>query len=171
MFFITEQTRLKNYFKRMKKAKFSIAHEDMELVGLVAVTDQRVLARWAIECAERVMHFFEKKYSEDDRPRTALKVLEKWLADGEFKMAVIRKASLDAHASAREVGEDSPARSTARACGQAVATAHVARHAYGSAIYAQQAIFRASSPSEADSEVLKERNWQYQRLVEMRQNI
>lgn len=45
-------------------------------------------------------------------------------------MADIRKASLNSHAAAREVGEDSPARSAARACGQAVATAHVLRHAY-----------------------------------------
>ncbi|OGB63001.1 hypothetical protein A2X44_03250 [candidate division CPR3 bacterium GWF2_35_18] len=40
-------------------------------------------------------------------------------------MAVIRKASLDSHAAARDVGEDNPARSSARSAGQAVATAHV----------------------------------------------
>ena len=50
-------------------------------------------------------------------------------------MAVIRKASFDAYAAAREVGEDNPARSAR----QAVATAHVPRRAYGPAIYAQQA--------------------------------
>jgi hypothetical protein len=40
-------------------------------------------------------------------------------------MAAIRKASLDAHAAARDVGADTPARSAARAASQAVATAHV----------------------------------------------
>ena len=82
-------------------------------------------------------------------------------------MAVIRKASLDAHSAAREVGEDSPARSAARAAGQAVATAHVPRHAYGSAIYAQQAIHRATNPTAADAAVAKERDWQYQHLLHL----
>ena len=37
-------------------------------------------------------------------------------------MAVIRNASLTAHAAAREVGEDNAVRSVARAAGQALAT-------------------------------------------------
>lgn len=82
-------------------------------------------------------------------------------------MAVIRKASLDSHAAAREVGDDNAARSAARATGQAVATAHVPRHSYGSAVYAQQAIHRASEPSKAENAVIKERNWQYRHLLEL----
>ena len=81
-------------------------------------------------------------------------------------MSVIRKASLDSHAAAREVGEDNSARSAARACGQAVATAHVPRHAYGSAIYAQQAVFRAN-PSNPDESAARERDWQHRRLMEL----
>ncbi len=142
--------------------KFSIAHEDEEMLVLVEKTDQKTLALWAIDCAERILPYFEEKYSQDHRPRRALETLKTWIDTGVFKMNVIRKASLDAHASAREVGEDSPARSAARACGQAVATAHVPRHAYGSAIYAQQAIFRATDSLE---EAENERNWQYSRLI------
>ena len=82
-------------------------------------------------------------------------------------MTVIRKASLDSHAAARDVGEDSPARSAARAAGQTVASAHVPRHAYGSAIYAQQAIHRATNAPDADVAVAKERNWQYQHLINL----
>jgi len=63
----------------------------------------------------------EEKYPKDLRPRKALETLKKWIDTGVFKMAVIRKASLDAHSAAREVGGDSPARSAARSCGQAVA--------------------------------------------------
>ncbi len=85
---------------------------------------------------------------------------------GVFTMSVIRKASLDAHAAARDVGEDSPARSAARAAGQAVATAHVPRHALGPAIYGQQAIYRATASEDA---VKRERNWQYQRLLRLRE--
>ena len=82
-------------------------------------------------------------------------------------MAVIRKASLDSHAAARDVGEDNAARSAARAAGQAVATAHVRTHAPGAAIYAQQAVHRLSSAADADAAVAREREWQYQRLVEL----
>jgi hypothetical protein len=145
----------------MKKSKFSIARKDEELVELVSKTNHKILARWAIDCAERVMPYFEQTYPQDLRPRQAIETLKTWIDTGVFKMAVIRKASLDAHAAARDVGEDSPARSAARAAGQAVATAHVPRHAYGPAIYAQQAIFRATNSLEAAE---RERNWQYQDL-------
>ena len=85
-------------------------------------------------------------------------------------MAVIRKASLDSHAAAREVGEDNAARSAARAAGEAVATAHVPIHSIGAAIYGLQAIHRATDASEADAAVAKERAWQYQHLLELGEN-
>jgi hypothetical protein len=149
---------------KIKKLKFSIAHRDEEILDLVNKTDKKILAVWAIDCAERVLHYFEKKYPKDKRPQKALETLKTWIETGMFKMAVIRKASLDSHTAAREIGEDNPARSVARATGQAVATAHVPRHAYGSAIYAQQAIFRATNSLD---EAGKERNWQYKHLVEL----
>ena len=149
------------------KSKFSLNHADEEMRTLVNNTDQKTLAVWAIECAERVLPYFEKSFPEDNRPRRAIEILKKWLETGEFNIAVIRQASLDAHSAARDVGEDSPARSAARAAGQAVATAHVSGHAYGPAIYAQQAIYRASAPADADAAVAKERDWQYRRLLEL----
>lgn len=150
----------------MKRPKFSIAHEDPEMLALIGKTDQKILARWAIDCAERVMHYFEEKYPNDKRPRRAIDTLRNWIDTGEFSMAVIRKASLDAHAAARDVGEDNPARSAARAAGQAVAMAHVPSHAYGPAIYGQQAIFRATDPADAIAAAARERDWQYQKLLE-----
>ena len=154
----------------MKRVKFSIAHKDDKMLELASNTDHKILALWAIDCAERVMPYFEKKYPEDYRPRLALETLKKWIDTEVFKMSVIRKASLDAHSAARDVGEDSPARSAARAAGQAVATAHVPRHAYGAAIYAQQAIFRATNPLNSETAANIERDWQYQRLLELRKN-
>src|SRR6266568_8726902 len=151
----------------MEKAKFSITRKDEEMLELVSKTDHKTVALWAIDCAERVMPYFEEKYPQDHRPRLAIETLKTWIDTGIFKMAVIRKASLDAHSAAREVGEDSPARSAARAAGQAVATAHIHRHAYGSAIYAQQAIHRATNPTDADAAVAKERDWQYQHLLHL----
>ena len=146
----------------MEKPKFSIARKDEEMLELASKTDHKTVALWAIDCAERVMPHFEDKYPQDHRPRQAIETLKTWIDTGVFKMAVIRKASLDAHSAAREVGEDSPARSAAHAAGQAVATAHVPRHSYGPAIYAQQAIYRATNSIDA---VEYERNWQYQHLL------
>jgi hypothetical protein len=135
------------------------------MLELVSKTDHKTAALWAIDCAERVLPYFEEKYPQDHRPRHAIETLKTWIDTGVFKMAVIRKASLDSHAAAREVGEDSPARSAARAAGQAVATAHVLRHAYGPAMYAQQAIYRSINSMDA---AISERNWQYQHLLHLR---
>src|SRR5215470_17337723 len=138
----------------MRKPRFSIAHDDEQMLALVQDTDQKTLAVWAIDCAERVLPFFEQQFPDDQRPRHAIETLQRWLKTGIFHMA-----SLDAHAAARDVGADTPARSAARAAGQAVATAHVPRHAYGSAVYAQQAIYRATNSAEADAATARERDW------------
>jgi hypothetical protein len=152
--------------KQKKIPDFSLVkyRNDERIVELVKKTDHKVLAVWAIDCAERVLPYFEEKYPDDHRPRKAIETLRTWVKTGVFSMAVIRKASLDSHAAAREVGEDNAARSAARAAGQAVATAHVSIHSIGSAIYALQAIYRASG----SSAVSKERDWQYKRLVRLR---
>ena len=154
----------------MGKSKFSLTqYKDERVVELASKTDHKTLAVWAIDCVERVLLYFEEKYPEDNRPRNAIETLQTWINTGVFKMAIIRKASLDSHAAAREVGEDNAARAAARAAGQAVATAHVPTHAIGAAIYALQAIHRAANPSDADADVAKERDWQYQHLCRMRE--
>ncbi len=154
----------------MKKSKFLLAHyrRDERIVDLVERTDHKVLANWAIDCVERVLPYFEAQFPDDPRPRNAIKTLRDWIDTGVFSMKVIRKASLDSHASAREVGKDNAARSAARAAGQAVATAHVPTHSIGSAIYALQAIHRATDSSDADNAVAKERDRQYSRLLSLR---
>ena len=154
----------------MKKSKFSLAQHKNYFVKLVKKTDHKTLAVWAIDCAEHVLPYFESKYPEDLRPRQAIETLQAWIKTGVFKMAVIRKASLTAHAAAREVGEDNAARSAAHAAGQAVATAHVPTHSIGAAIYALQAIHRATDVLDADAAVTKERDWQYGHLLELRES-
>ena len=139
------------------------------MVELMRKTDHQTLAVWAIDCAERVLPYFEEKYPDDRRPQEAIEALQAWIDTRVFKMAVIRKAALASHAAARETGEDDPARSAARAAGQAVATAHVRTHAIGAANYALQAIHRAARSSDADAAVAKERRWQYQRLLRLRE--
>ena len=152
----------------MKKSKFSIAHKDDALAELVSNTDHKILATWAIDCVERVMPYFEEEYPEDHRPRQAIETLQTWINTGVFRMAVIRSASLTSHAAAREVAEENAARSVARAAGQAVATEHVPTHSVGAANYSLQAVHRATIDSEADVAVAREREWQFQHLLELR---
>lgn len=151
----------------MGKSKFSVIHKDEAMVELIRKTDHKILAVWAVDCVERVMPYFEEKYPEDHRPRNAIKALQVWINTDVFKMADIRKASLASHAAAREVGEDNAARSAARAAGQAVATAHVPTHSISAANYALQVIYRVTNSSDADAAIAKERDWQYQHLLDL----
>ena len=125
--------------------------------------DQMSLATWAADCAERVLPLFEKAYPKDDRPRKAIEECRTWVQTGVFKMDVIRGASLNAHAAAREAEENNAACFAARAAGQAVATAHVPQHAFGAAYYALKAIV-AADPDHAGSNVVKELDWQSRRV-------
>ena len=123
--------------------------------------DKKALALWAMDCAEHVLPLFEEKYPEDKRPRKALETLKEWINTGIFKMSVVRKASLDAHAAAKEAKENY-AKYAAHAAGQAVATAHVPTHALGSSVYGIKAV--AAYSGNVNECVVKERNWQLQRL-------
>ncbi len=125
--------------------------------------DQRLLAIWAADCAGRVLPLFEKAYQKDDRPRKAIGACRTWARTGVFRMADIRGVSLAAHAAARKAKENSPARFAARAAGQAVATAHVPRHAFGAAYYALKAV-AAANPDSAGVKIAKELNWQSRHL-------
>ena len=127
--------------------------------------DQKALATWAADCAERVLSFFEGAHPKDDRPRKAIAACRAWVRTGVFRMADVRGASLAAHAAAREAKENEAACFAAHAAGQAVATAHVPQHAYGSAYYALKAL-AAVDPANARGKIVKERRWQSRRLPE-----
>ena len=129
----------------------------------VFVPDKKILALWAADCAEHVLPYFETSCPHDDRPRNAIETCRRWAETGVFRMADIRKASLDAHAAARDVkGGDAIA--AAHAAGQAVATAHVPTHALGCAVYAIRAA--AAHSGNTDDGLVLERAWQLQRLRE-----
>lgn len=128
--------------------------------------DQKLLATWTADCAEHVLPLFENEFPKDDRPRKAIETLRTWLRTSEFNMSEIREASLASHAAAREAKEkNAPASFAARAAGQAVATAHVPQHAYGSTYYALKAV-AASEPTNAESKIVKERKWITEHLPE-----
>lgn len=129
-----------------------------------AKQDQRLMAAWAADCAERVLPLFEQAYPEDDRPRKAIEACRAWVHTGVFQMAAIRGASLAAHAAARTAKEKTAARFAARAAGQAVATAHVPQHAFGGAYYALKAI-AATDHAHAEADVAREHAWQAQHIA------
>lgn len=134
-------------------------------------SDQRLLAIWAADCADRAIPSFEKIYPKDNRPRKAIETLRLWILTGEFRMTEIRGASLAAHAAARNAKINSPASFAARAAGQAVATAHVSQHAYGSSYYSLKAII-ADSHVNSEAKVIKEYAWQSKHLSKkLRQEI
>ena len=128
--------------------------------------DHKALALWAADCAERVLPLFEDKYPQDSRPRDAIKTLLEWVRTGNFSMPVIRRASLGAHAAAKEVQENDKAASlAAHAAGQAVGTAHVVTHAFGSALYALKAV-AVTNPADPKTALAIERDWQNSRIPE-----
>ena len=151
----------------MKKPILVKTDLDKKIRLLVDKIDKKILVVWACDCARRVLPYFEKKYSNDQRPRLAIKAGRAWVRTGIFKMADVRKISLAAHAAARRAKEYSSARSAARSAGQAAAAAHVKEHSIAAAIYAATAKRDGANPEKSDMAVAKERNWQYQRLLDL----
>ncbi len=120
----------------------------------VADNDHQILALWAADCAEHVIHHFEALQAGDARPRQAIEAARAW-ARGEIRCGAARTAAIAAHAAARGADEG-PARAAARAAGHAAGTAHMAAHARHAAAYAATA-----TPVPAG-----ERDWQFGRLPE-----
>jgi len=129
--------------------------------GTLQDADHRLLAGWAADCAQHVLHFFEEVQPNDDRPRQAIEQARAW-ARGEITVAQARTAAFAAHAAAREVA--GAARQAAHAAGQAVSVAHVAAHELGAAAYAIKAA-RAAAPEGAGASAGRlECRWQRDQL-------
>ena len=129
--------------------------------GSLQDADHHLLAIWAADCAQHVLHFFEEMQPDDDRPRRAIESARGW-ARGEIKMSQSRAAGGHAMAAARELS--GAARYAAYAAGQAGVVAHVAAHELGAAAYAILAV-RAAAPDHQAEEVGRlECEWQRAQL-------
>jgi hypothetical protein len=126
--------------------------------GTLEDSDHQLLALWAADCAEHVLHHFEEARPDDDRPRRAIELGRAW-ARGEVTWAVARTAAGHANAAARDLRGAS--RHAAYAAGQAAAVGHVAAHELGAAAYAVRAA-RAAAP-DAESVAAGQRECQWQR--------
>ncbi|MBZ0277264.1 MAG: hypothetical protein K8I60_14040 [Anaerolineae bacterium] len=116
-----------------------------------------LLALWAADCAQHVLHFFEQVQPGDDRPYQAIEQARAWTRD-EVSMTQARMAAFATHAAAREV--IGSAREAARAAGQAVAVAHMADHELGAAAYAIRAARAAAPENERAAAGRLECQWQ-----------
>jgi len=139
---------------------------DNPIAELLSKLDHKTLVIWATDCAEHVLPYFEEKYPKDNRPRKAIEAGRAWIR-GEIAMSEARTAAFAAHAAARDANPDA-ARAAARAAGHAAATAHVAGHAVHAATYAARAAGHTVDSTDVDAAIAKERDWQYQQLLNLR---
>jgi immunity protein 5 of polymorphic toxin system len=129
--------------------------------GSLRDDDHHLLALWAADCAEHVLHHFEQARPGDDRPRRAIEMARAW-ARGEVRMTEARAAGGHANGAARDLA--GAARHAAFAAGQAGVVAHVAAHELGAAAYAIKAVRAAAPDGERDEHGRRERDWQRAQL-------
>ncbi|HYM84006.1 MAG TPA: hypothetical protein VEY67_07640 [Candidatus Dormibacteraeota bacterium] len=129
--------------------------------GSLSDEDHHLLAMWAAECAEHVLHLFEAARPIDGRPRHAIELARAW-ARGEVTMTEARTAGGHANGAARDlIGAP---RFAAYAAAQAAVVAHVAAHELGAAAYAIKAVRAAAGREDRDEAGRAECMWQRRRL-------
>jgi len=153
----------------MAKPKLVKTKMDDLIDELVKKSDHKILATWAADCADRVLHHFEKNYPEDMRPREAIEAGRAWVRE-DIKMIDARKFAIASHAAARDAEQDPESQAAARSAGHAAATAHVARHAFAASTYAVSAIRDSSTTDNEMVLIDEEREWQYNHLLELQRN-
>jgi hypothetical protein len=127
--------------------------------GTLTDADHQLLALWAAQCAEHVLHLFEEEAPSDTRPRGAIDAARAW-ASGEMTMMDARARGGHAMGAARRLRGG--ARFAAYAAGQAACVGHVAEHDLGAAAYA----IKAAQAADSISAGRLERDWQRDRLHE-----
>jgi hypothetical protein len=129
--------------------------------GTLTDSNHYLLALWAANCAEHVLHLFEQANPDDKRPRQAIELTRAWV-NGGATMKQAHKAAFASNAAAKGMPE--AARFAALAVGQAVAVAHVAAHELGAAAYAIRAVRASVEENEKDKMGRKECQWQRDQL-------
>ena len=129
--------------------------------GTLQNTDHHLLAIWAADCAQHVLHLFEEMQPNDERPRRAIEAARAW-AQGKITMFHSKAAGGHAMAAARNLIGAS--RYAAYAAGQAGVVAHVAAHELGAAAYAIKAVREAAFNGHAEETGRLECEWQRSQL-------
>lgn len=104
---------------------------------------RKELINWAARCVARLLPIFHQHRPADQRLDEALAAVEKF-HNNTFSVGQMRPLAFDCHAAARDC-TNAQAKAVARACGQAIAIAHMGGHARNLARYTRQAL---ADPSE-----------------------
>ncbi|HEY5469662.1 MAG TPA: hypothetical protein VIK07_04005 [Bacteroidales bacterium] len=137
----------------MRDKRFIAIHRG----GPLTKENHHKLIRWARECSEHVLPLIDGDI--DSRLYYALHIAKKWEDDNATTGEAI-KASLGAHTAARASG-DQVSVAVARSVGQTVATAHMADHSLGGALYALKAVKLAGKSIDEESA------WQIDKLEQL----
>lgn len=129
--------------------------------GTLTDEKHRLLALWAADCAEHVLHLFEKEYPNDLRPRFAIEQCRAWVR-GDIKMMQSRDSAGHANAAVRDI--QGAARFAAYSAAQAAAVPHVAAHELGAAAYAIKAVQSENKGDNALRAGIIECEWQRDHL-------
>ena len=126
----------------MRDKRFIAEHRG----GQLTMDNHHKLIRWARECSEHVLSIVDKDI--DERLNHALHIAKEWEA-GNVTTGEAMKASVIGHTVARE-SSDPVSEAVARSVGHAVATAHMADHSTGAALYALKAVKLAGKSIEEE---------------------
>ncbi|MCW3998962.1 MAG: hypothetical protein NWE93_01830 [Candidatus Bathyarchaeota archaeon] len=119
----------------MRDRRFVAEHRG----GSLTPMQHQLLMQWAIACATHVLPLLGGEV--DMQLQKALDTAEAW-ARGEATVGMARASAVAAHTVARESSSPAAA-AVARAVGHAAATAHMADHALGPALYGLKAVAAA----------------------------
>jgi hypothetical protein len=117
--------------------KSSLSAPDVEDLTL-SEGDRRELIAWAEQCLRRLLPIFARHRPDDSRLEHALDAIADFRA-GDLAVGPMRKKAFSCHDAARDC-EDPAASAVARACGQAIAIAHMGGHARNIARYTRKAL-------------------------------
>jgi hypothetical protein len=134
----------------MRDKKFVADHRG----GVLKKEQHHQLMQWGCDCAKHVLYLVGDEI--DERLIDALIVAKEWIK-GNISVRDAREASIEAHSIARE-STNQILIAIARSVGHAVATAHMADHSLGAALYALKAVKSAGKSIE------DEKNWQNDQL-------
>lgn len=147
----------------MADHKLARSSFDEAILELVLMSEQKTLIIWAYMCADRVkVAVHQKEYQELFAECFCASVA--WVYNS-VSIKDMRDLSFRLHSVARDLSDDPAAEHAMRALGHAVATAHVAKHAYNASVYA------ATSVGNIGGDVEVERAMQYELLIDLRYSL
>lgn len=116
----------------------------------LSVHDRQLLASWAADCADHVLHIFDAAAPGDPRVREAIAQTRAFAAGDLDIRAAISRRGAQAGAAARDA-KTPAATAAAYAAEQAAAVAHMGAHALGAAGYAGKAAVLAAGGDPAEA--------------------